>query len=481
MSAARSRQRDNCGIQEEGIPSLVLMERAALGLCDVLEACAGKDTSFWIACGPGNNGADGLAMARILQERGHEVSCYAPRVSGEGILQKSICEKRDVPFKDEPEDACWIVDALFGSGLSRPIQGDYAKVIESINDSGKRVFAVDMPSGIHGTTGPTDGAVVKADVTACIDCLKMGAFMPASLPLTGELHCIPIGLLPETEADTYLITRELVHDLLSPRSRFSYKGTYGKVIMAGGSSTMAGAISMALDACFHAGCGLLSAAVPVCLADMVRLRHPEAMLVSLEEKDGQVTSQSAHKITDGAYTLISCGNGLGRGAEIPGFVRSILASDKPVVLDADGISVCDINWLNRAATTILTPHVGEFARLTKKSVSDILADPISRAREFSLQYPNTVLVLKNDAVYVAAKGVVYVLCRPDSRLAKGGSGDVLCGIITGLAAYNDPLTAAIAGVWAHNTSALLSDKDPRYFTPADLVKGLDKTWKLLSQ
>lgn len=477
ITAERSRQRDAQGINE-GIPSLVLMERAALGLCDLLEEKAGPAASVVIVCGPGNNGADGFACARILQERGHKVTCVWHEGSGHVLLQKSICEKRHIPVTDDISvirHGDWIVDALFGSGLSRPVTGLYACWIDTINAAGKPVLAIDLPSGMHGTTGVHAGAVIHASVTACIDCLKQGACLPASLPVTGEMRTVPIGLLPETGGDTFLIDDALVCGLLEARSDFSYKGTFGKVVLAGGSPAMAGAISMALAACFHSGCGLLTAAVPACLADMVHNRHPEAMLLPLETMD----EAGARAVLSAGFTLLGCGNGLGCSQNTAAFVQTLLASDLPVVLDADGISVCDPLWLDRQAPTILTPHVGEFSRLTGLSIEEIVADPIEKARTFSLDHPQVVLVLKHTATYVAANGIVYVLCRPDSRLAKGGSGDVLCGIITGLAASQTPLTAAIGGVWAHNMSAALSRKDPRFFTFEDLIAGLDAAWQAL--
>ncbi len=324
-TAAQAQERDRYTIEQEGIPSPVLMETAARALCSVLETRLVAGSRILILCGPGSNGQDGLAMHRILQEHGWDTAAYCPPgqslqprlVAGSRILilcgpgsngqdglamhrilqehgwdtaaycppgqslQRRILENRGIPVLTSLTQICalaeslgpddWIVDAMFGSGLSRPLEGTWHTLTEAANGSAARILAVDVPSGMDGETGPLPGAVIQADLTACIGTRKLGTVLPAALPLTGEVTTLDIGLgNPNTPRTVFELTASKARTCLPVRPLLSWKGTFGKVLMAGGSRRMHGAIEMSARACFHAGPGLLTVAVPEILQPAMR-------------------------------------------------------------------------------------------------------------------------------------------------------------------------------------------------------------------
>ena len=490
-TSAQAQERDRWTIDTEGIPSPVLMENAARALCRDLEKRMESGSQILILCGPGSNGQDGLAMLRVLREHGRLASAFC---QSKDTLQNRILSARHIDLITDPDKACrqmqtlqekdWVVDAMFGSGLSRPLQGQWAKLAAAANDSKARILAVDVPSGIHGETGVLGEVVIKADVTAAIGTRKLGTVLPASLPFAGRTVTLDIGLgTPDTARQVFELTRDKAAACLPARPDLSWKGTFGRALMTGGSSRMHGAIEMAASACFHSGIGLLSAAVPQVLEPALRCRLPEAMLVKVEGDPDRFSEESIEPLLETARTMtvVSAGNGMGREPGTAALVKALLQeTTQTLVLDADALSVLDTDWLNRqAGRTILTPHPGEFCRMTSMDSAALRANPVCAARDFSLQWPQTVLVLKGDITCVAENGIVYVLDRPDSKLAKGGSGDLLCGIITGLAGSQEPFEAALCGVWAHNRAAALCTKDPAAFTPQDLIDSLSGVWSEL--
>ncbi|WP_276957212.1 NAD(P)H-hydrate dehydratase [Faecalibaculum rodentium] len=492
-TAAQAQERDRYTIEQEGIPSPVLMETAARALCSLLESRLVAGSRILILCGPGSNGQDGLAMHRILQEHGWDTAAYCP--PGQS-LQRRILENRGIPVLTSLTQICalaeslgpddWIVDAMFGSGLSRPLEGTWHTLTEAANGSAARILAVDVPSGMDGETGPLPGAVIQADLTACIGTRKLGTVLPAALPLTGEVTTLDIGLgNPNTPRTVFELTASKARTCLPVRPLLSWKGTFGKVLMAGGSRRMHGAVEMSARACFHAGPGLLTVAVPEILQPAMRCVLPEAMLLDLPGDPDCISEEAVPAILHAArdMNVVSAGNGMGRQEGTRTLVQDLLQkTDVTLVLDADALSVLDPHWLHRpGGQTILTPHPGEFSRITGWSVSDITANPVKAAQKFTRAYPDTVLVLKGAITCVSEHGQVWVLARPDSSLAKGGSGDMLCGIITGLAASQNPLEAALCGVWAHNQAPLCSKKDPAAFGPQDLVDALSDVWKSLRE
>lgn len=484
-TAEQSAERDRYTIEQEGIPSAVLMETAARELCRLLEPELQPEDRIFVVCGPGNNGQDGLAMTRVLREHGHEATPFSLEPESP---QHQILTRRNIPVcqdlteaLEQIKEADWIVDAMFGSGLSRPLSGQWATLAQAMTLSSAKVFSVDIPSGIHGTDGLLQDTAVKADMTGAIGTRKKGTILPSALPYCGRQQTVAIGLGdPGTPRNLFLLTEDKARACLPVRSDRSYKGTFGKALVIGGSRQMHGAVSMTARACFHSGIGLLTTAVPACLENAMRCKLDETMLLvtpgdpeAIDEAAVPVILEEAAKMT-----VVSAGNGMGRGPGTRTLVKELLAADHLLVLDADALDVLEPEWLQRQAPVILTPHVGEFSRITGMSVQEISRDPVKAALAFTSQYPSAVLVLKSDVTVVAACENAWVLDRPDSALAKGGSGDVLCGIITGLAGSQEPLQAALCGVYAHNRAAGMK-KDPAGFTPEDLIGHLADVWNEL--
>lgn len=498
-SAAQARMADSYAIQTIGIPSLVLMENAAQAMCSRL---GDKDHQLYlILCGPGNNGADGLAMARILHEQGCKVLIFAGKAAGaEQETQLRIVNNLGIPICD----LGWlqtsgfincletfaeisaadvqklhpaIIDGLFGSGLSRPVEGLYADCIRLCSTSGWPIYSIDIASGLNGTTGEVASVCMKAAETFALDCYKTGALIGEGPLVSGKQVLCDIGIpgiAHEKAADWMLIDEKVAAALLPVRSNFDNKGNFGKVLMAVGSRKMQGAACMAAKACFHAGCGTLTLYSPADAADALRSKLSTAMILNApQDENGFFSVQAVEHIEKilAPFSQLACGSGIGRESGSLQIAEVLLSSDKPLVLDADGLSVLagQTDKLDRQAPLVITPHLKEFSVLTGTDFDQVLSDPFGCAEQFAAEHPNVVLVLKSDFTLIIQgqrKAIVY---RPSSALSKGGSGDVLCGLITGLCAWFDnPFEAACVGVWVHNAASQNAESSIS-FSPEDLI------------
>ncbi|MBB5182425.1 NAD(P)H-hydrate dehydratase [Catenisphaera adipataccumulans] len=473
----QARAADACAIQDHHIPSLVLMEHAAMETCRYVPA----GQKIRIVCGPGNNGADGLAMTRLLLQRHEDVSAFltSDHLSDDEQTQLDILHSFGIHvqtenFNDWLRDAQVIVDCLFGNGLSRPIEGKYKDYIEAINASDAKVISVDLPSGLEATTGNILGTAVQADVTVALDCLKAGHLVQAGPQVCGELHCADIGIPKSLHPGAKeLITKELAAAALPARSIYGHKGTFGKALMIGGSRQMHGAISFAAQACYRSGIGTLTLFVPEPITDILSIKMDCAMKLSAPSQDGFFAQKAVGQLADQIHSFdpVTIGNGMGRSAVTEAMVRTVLESECPAIVDADGLWALrhQRQLLLRQADTIVTPHVKELTYLIDLDVKEIADDPIHAAEWFASLYPNCTLILKSGITVIARGSKQYVFVRPDSGLAKGGSGDVLCGILTGMYGQaKDPLTAAISAVYVHSLCAK-QKKDPAGIQPEDWI------------
>jgi NAD(P)H-hydrate epimerase len=264
---------------------------------------------------------------------------------------------------------------------------------------------------------------------------------------------------------------------LPKRSSHSHKGTFGKALMIGGSTNMHGAIFMAASACYHSGIGTLTLALCDSLMEAARQKMNYCMLLPLQSEDGWITSKNT-EILDTALknaSIVSIGNGMGKQPGTRALVLQLLKSDKPLILDADAIAYAreDPDFSNRKAVTYLTPHMKEMADLCGCSVREVIEDPFGKAKEFCMTHPNCMLILKSDFTLIGYQDQLYVYCHPTSALAKGGSGDILCGILCAMAAScAKPVDAAIAAVALHNQAACLSNVHPASFMPEQIIENL---------
>ncbi len=473
VTARQMKEVDQYTIQTIGIPSLVLMERAALAVAEAAEQMAlernlGENARILAVCGTGNNGADGVAAARILTGRGYAVRLWfvgdPVHDSEEMKIQKQIAEHLSIAQETETDKALHscdiILDAVFGIGLGREIGGKYRQVLEVLQDlkktSGAGVIAVDTPSGIHGTTGEIMGIALEADVTVTFGYAKTGLLLYPGKQYAGTLQVADIGFpdisLKRAGWDANLVTEKDVLKLPKRRADGN-KGSFGKVLIIAGSRGMSGAAYFSALGAYRSGAGLVKILTVPENRQILQTQIPEA-LVSCYDPDREEEMQKILETECAWADVIVAGPGLSREPYVEYLLETILSDAYvPMILDADGLNcVAAHPYLTRYFTEniILTPHMGEMSRLTSVPVADLKKDPLGEARAYSARY-GTVCVLKDAVTVITDKdGNAWINQSGCSAMAKGGSGDVLTGVIAGLLARGMDCTEAAAfGVYLH--------------------------------
>lgn len=479
-------QADRFTIQETGIPSLVLMERAALKTVEMMHT-RGIDTSRpLIVCGSGNNGGDGFAIARLLAEEG-----AAPRIlfagkesslSEECKIQKQIAENLGIGIITEipEEEYTVIIDAVFGVGLSREISGRYADIIAWMNEQDCCKVAVDIPSGVSSATGKILGIAFHADLTVAMACVKAGCEMYPGKNYAGETVAVPIGIDPEFFAsdEDVCITydRRDIPELLPERKADSHKGSYGKVLMITGSSGMAGAAYLSARAAYAVGAGLVQIYTAEENRAVLQQLLPEAIISCYQGYD---EDEFARLLDWADVVCIGCGLGTGEtsGRILEGTLRKV---NVPCIIDADGLNLLSrkMDLLEAMhSPVILTPHMKEMSRLTGYPISGLSDRRLEIIQEFTEKYP-AVCVLKDSRTFVKEKGRhPFFNLAGNSAMAKAGSGDVLAGVITGLSAQGmQAYESASLGVFLHacGGDAAKEAKGSYSVLARDLIAGIEK-------
>lgn len=459
VNAEGMKRCDQAAITELGIPAMVLMERAALAVVEELLKRRPHPGPVLVVCGSGNNGGDGFAIARLLSERGIGTDIlFAGRdasMTEECRRQRAICEKCGIKnVRNFPEkEYTTIVDALFGIGLSREVTGAYAELIARINASRAYKVAVDIPSGIRADTGTPSATAVRANLTVTFAARKLGQVLYPAADFCGTVVCRQVGI-PVREADTAAFALERA-DLkrLPVRHPWANKGTYGKVLLVAGSEGMSGAACLCAEAAYRMGSGLVRVLTPECNRAVVQSVLPEAMVSAYRDKEEAI--QMLHTAFSWA-DVVGIGPGLGVRETAEALLEETLKEWKrALVIDADGLNLLALNpqWETllavREVPAVVTPHIGEMARLLKKSRSEILADRICCCRDYARA--NHLICAEKDArTIVSDGGRTYVNLSGNNGMATGGSGDVLTGMICGLLAGGmEPLDAAAFGVYLH--------------------------------
>lgn len=494
-TAAQARLADKTAIHEYKIPSLILMEHAALGCTKIIQKHLQPGDQIFILCGPGNNGGDGLAIARLLQRPCFVYAPKASSMSNDERIQWDMLEKNEqVHFSSFEEtlsliqNADMVIDALFGNGLSRNIEGNYKTLIDAVNASNAFVISVDINSGLDATTGKILNTCIISDLTICLDCIKTGQLINDGKKVCFKLECIPIGIPQTIHASlktAILLDSEEAKQLLPRRSNDGHKGTFGKALMIGGSYAMHGAITMAARACYQSGIGTLTCFVPNCIHDILAQKMEFAMLKNGDDIDGYFSKDAAQKLSNeiGKYDIVTIGNGMGQQESTKELVQKALQLSTCTLFDADACWAIREHpeLLRQEFSIILTPHIKEMTYLCHRSLSEILQDPFGTVQEFCASYPNCTLVLKSDITLIGHKNQMYVLHQPNSALAKGGSGDILCGIIAGLYGQcRNAFQAAAIGTYIHSCCAK-QKKDPACFMPEDLIHQIPSVFQSLRE
>lgn len=445
LSCAEMRKLEQSAF-DMGLSGLVLMENAATAAAKQIQAHVPR--SVLVFAGKGNNAGDGFAVARRLFVAGISVEILLTSdptaFKPDAALNFSLAEKMGIPMIkwenfDRTRKADLLVDALLGTGLHGAVSGAEKEAILWINQSGIKVLAIDIPSGIDGDTGVVHGVAVHADETITFGYPKLGLYSPLSADYVGQIYTDDISLLPPQDAKRFLIEKEDV--FLPMLSRAAHKGTAGRAVIVGGSPGMAGAVYMATRAAELCGAGLVTAVVP-----------PKLMPVMMKKLCGAMCSETIPK----ADALL-VGNGMGRGKEGRETLLAALETDaKTIIIDADGLyHLCPADRERTNAELILTPHMGEMARLTGQTVPYLTENRVTAAEALATAYHATVILKGASTVVATPTGQTYINTTGNPGMAKGGSGDILAGMLCGLSAAG-VLEAAKIGVFLHGLAGDLA-------------------------
>lgn len=491
-------------IERIGIPGMVLMERAALAVLEQIEhrykpersnaRLVSGECKILVLAGMGNNGGDGLALARLLAEEGYLVTVLCvgdeSRASGQWKLQRDILVNYPVEItlmetgsKIPAEEYTVLVDALFGIGLSREITGIHAEAVAEFNRRKGYKIALDIPSGLDSDTGRVLGCAVRADLTVTFGFCKRGLVLYPGCEYSGEVITADIGIsersfFGEYPGMFYLEeTQETAYKLMPERSGSGNKGTFGKVLLVAGSFNMAGAAVLAARAAYRTGAGMVKIITPAENRVIMQEMLPEALLGS--EEDLEESLEWAD--------VIAIGPGIGKSEHASVCLKKVICdSSLPVLIDADGLNLLagnetlleNLATQARRRTVILTPHVGELSRLTGEPVK-VLMESLASAAQKLAEKLHAIVVAKDARTFICKEGSpVCVNLKGNSGMATAGSGDVLAGIIVGLAAQGVPaFQAACNGVCLH---ALAGDAVAKERGKHALMAG-DITEKIISQ
>ena len=463
LTGEEKREIDRYSIEVLGVPALMLMEEAALALAGCVRETVPEGSWVLAVCGSGNNGGDGIAAARILFGWGYEAEILMigdlSHATAQVEAELSLAREAGVCICKEPEEFRrekalseydLLIDAVFGIGLTREVKGSYASWIEAMNESKVPVIAADIPSGIEASTGRVLGCAVRAAKTVTFGEMLLGLVRYPGAEYAGRVQAVDIGFPEEASAriPTTRITYEK-SDLakLPARRPYSNKGTYGRVLVMAGSKEISGAAYLAAKAAYRMGAGLVRILTHEANRTILGTLVPEA-LFSICTDDAKKDLPVIREAISWADVIVA-GPGLGRGAWGQRLTAAALASEKPAVIDADGIRHLGNMDLGVPEQVILTPHLKEMADFLGTTVAEIAADPEGILRGLSEDCRGKI-VLKDARTFVKDGQMVYINTSGNSGMATGGSGDVLAGMIGGLLAQKcEPGEAARLGVYLH--------------------------------
>lgn len=480
VTANTMQETDRRSIEEFGIPGLELMEKAGRSCVDEITAEFGLKGRAVIICGKGNNGGDGYVIARMLGQKGWSVKVIIladrEQICGDAainldkipVASTCFCSQEGILSAVHMEDifqADVVVDAMLGTGLRSDVTGIYKEAINLVNASGRPILAVDIPSGIHGTTGRILGDAVRAYITVTFAFAKLGHVLYPGAEHTGRLVIADIGIpqkLMETAPGYDFLNPETMRPMLHRRDRQAHKGVFGHCLIIAGSTGKTGAAALSANSAVRAGSGLVTLAVAESINGILEMKTTEAMTVPLPDAGSGHLSSSAFPVIEKLLPgkdAVALGPGLDRRPGTVALVHTLVETiTLPLVIDADGLNALaeDMSVLRRKKSRqiILTPHPGEMSRLLGTSIPDVDAIRISVAQEFAVNY-GVYLVLKGARTIIASPdGIAAINGSGNPGMATGGMGDVLTGIIVSLLGQGYPAwDACRLGVFIHGYSA----------------------------
>ena len=500
FKSAQVREIDSYTIKNEPISSIDLMERASINFANWFCKKFDSAKKVVVFSGPGNNGGDGLAVARILSGRNFNVQVYLLDF-GRGLSEDCqlnlnrlkllkdvrldiLSESDSVP---EISGEARIIDAIFGSGLSRPVKAFPKKIIQYINSQESTVISVDIPSGLFGEDNSTNDleSIVKADYTLSFEFPFLAFFFSDNNSVVGKWDTVSIGIhkdIVNATPSKYLYVEEsFIKSLFRRRDEFSHKGSYGHALMIAASYGMMGAAVLATKACLRTGVGLVTAHLPRLGYEIMQTSVPEA-LISIDPSDKIFSDIASLE----KYNAIGIGPGLTTNSITAKATLKLISDSKlPMILDADALNILSENKDSLTALaydTIISPHPGEFDRLAGKSYSGY--ERHLKQVEMSMKY-GLIIILKGKYTIISLPtGESFINPTGNSGLATGGSGDVLTGIITSLLAQNyTPTEASIFGVYLHGFAAdlALDHQSQESLLPSDVIDNLGRAFKVLGE
>lgn len=498
LSVNQIREADAFTIEQEPVSSAGLMERAAAACVEWITERYGAEHTFSVFCGTGNNGGDGLVIARLLSAKNYPVNVFIigspdkgskdfsenyQRIQGIQTRQLKIAEIKTAAELKPVQDSI-IVDALLGTGVSRLVEGLLKDAVNVINNSSSIVISVDVPSGLYcDKLNDGQDVIVKADFTLTFQFPKLSFMFVETAKYVGAFSILDIGLHPDyihnTQTKEHFITKEDILSFFKTRDRTAHKGNFGHALLAAGSYGKIGAAELSAKACMRTGVGLLTLRLPKCGYEILQVALPEAM-VDVDEEERMISGT----IKTGKYNAIGIGPGIGMEKETQNALKLLIQNTAiPVVFDADAINILAENktWLSFVPrNSIFTPHLGEFERLTGKA--DNSEERLKQQREFALKY-NCYVVLKGAHTSVCGPdGIVFFNSTGNPGMATGGSGDVLTGMITSLLAQGyHPLHACILGVYLHGLAGDLAaaERSEESMLASDIIEFIPAAYKFL--
>jgi ADP-dependent NAD(P)H-hydrate dehydratase / NAD(P)H-hydrate epimerase len=501
LTAKQMREADRRTIEEMGVPSLVLMENAGRQVVAAMDASFGDlaERRVAILCGRGNNGGDGLVVARTLRQRDIDVSVFlvgrAADLKGDARANLESLERLGLPVVEIAGPPDWarhasevaahdlIVDALFGTGLSSPLSGLLRTIVEDVNGLAAPVVSIDLPSGLSADTADVIGPCIHAALTVTLGAPKLPLVLSPGRDVAGTLAVVDIGIPNGViEAldppDLRLVTPERLRALVPARDPNAHKGSFGHVLVVAGSRGKTGAAHLAAAGALRSGAGLVTVATPRSCQAVVASLGAEYMTEGLDETaDGTLAPSALPVVLAHPASVIAAGPGLGSGDAVGELVAGLVAhADRPLVLDADAINA----FAGRAGdltarpgqTVVLTPHPGEMARLLGVSIAEVQAHRVDTARSLATRLGAFVVLKGHRTIVATPGGRAYINPTGNPGMATGGTGDVLTGMIAGwLAQRVDPEQACLLAVYLHGAAGDLAagDEGEVSMTAGDLL------------